>query len=55
VREWLIDASKSVHSVSLGCFALYCEDDAVRDHVVDSELSFDSRGVFVRESKKKKK
>ena len=55
VREWLIDVSKSVHSVSLGCFALYCEDDAVRDHVVEKKLSFDSKGVFVGGSKKKKK
>lgn len=54
VREWLIDVSKSVHSVSLECFALYCDDDAVRDHIVDMELSFDSKGVFVGESKKKK-
>jgi hypothetical protein len=40
--------------VSLGCFALYCEDDAVRDHVVEKKLSFDSKGVFVGGSKKKK-
>ena len=53
VREWLIDVSKSVHSVSLGCFALYCEDDAVRDHVVEKELSFNSKGVFVGGLKKK--
>lgn len=53
VREWLIDVSKSVHSVSLWCFALYCEDDAVRDHVVEKKLSFDGKCVFVGESKKK--
>ena len=47
VREWLIDVSKSVHSVSLGCFTSYCEDDAVRDHVVERELSFDSKGVLM--------
>ena len=53
VREWLIDVSKSVHSVSLGCFALYCEDGAVRDHVIEKELSFDSKGALMVGRKKK--
>lgn len=53
VREWLIDVSKSIHSVSLECFALYCEDDAVRDHVVEKEFSFDSEGALMVERKKK--
>ena len=53
VREWLIDVSKNVHSVSLVGFASYCEDDAVRDHVVEKELSFDSKGTLMVERKKK--
>lgn len=42
-------------SLKRNCFALYCEDDAVPDHVVEKKLSFDSKGVFVGGSKKKKK
>lgn len=53
VREWLIDVSKSIHSVSLECFTLYCEDDAVLDHVVEKEFSFDSKGALMVERKKK--
>ena len=53
VREWLIDVSKSVHSVSLGRFTLYCDDDAVRNRVVEKELSFDSKGTLMVERKKK--